>query len=513
MQVRKNTDDISDLTKQEVLWHYCGIDAAVTRELFDNFKPNVEQNCKRTYEFEMAMLGPAFSMMRRGLRVDKEGMKIVHRTLRAKESKLGSLWQTITHPLSDGDINPASGKQCMELLYGTLGIPTMYQRTGSGGSPRPTLNRAALERIIDKYPRGKLLARILLTLRDLAKKLQVCKTKLDPDGRLHTSFKVAGTNTWRWSSSSTAFRTGTNMQNITKELRRMYVPDPGYKFFYADLDQAESLAVAYLSEDENYIAACESPDLHTAIAKQIWPDIVTDRDTAELPYLHGLSYRDLAKRAGHATNYGLTPGSLQNHLNLKLRDAWKFHLNYIGGAIPCDQIKRWHDQVPEDGFDKMGDFGDGVGMLEVEGAFPGIRQWHKGVLAKLYKDGSLTTPLDFTRRFWGNPAAHKVIREAIAFVPQSTIACLLHIGMYRVWRELDPKDVQILCNVHDAILGQIREEVFDECIEDVLTCMRNPIPILDRTLNVPVSVEVGYNWSPVDPHKKIFADGNPDGLG
>lgn len=522
MKIRKNTDATDHLTKQRLLWFYCGIDAAVTRELYDEFAPTVARDCQRTYDFERAMLGPAFSMMRRGLKVDQVAVALVRKILKKKNTMMLELWQFIASDIAGVIVNPFSGPATQKLFYETLGISRVYSR--EGGRMRPTLNRSALEKIIKKYPRGKLLARILLALRDIKKKLDVVKTKLDPDQRLHTSFKVAGTNTWRWASSATAFRTGTNMQNISKELRRMYVPDPGYKMFYADLDQAESLAVAYVSGDENYITACESPDLHTTIAKQIWPELPwtgqlkADRKIAERPYLHGLSYRDLAKRAGHATNYGLTPGSLQKHLNLKLRDAWKFHLNYIGGVVSLSDLCRWHTQDQYGGFDLLMEASspldsDKNDLVHIRGAFPKIRTWQQGIYPELHQEGGLTNPFGFTRRFWGNPADHKVIREAIAFTPQSTIAILLHIGMYRVWKELNSKDVQLLCNVHDAILGQIREEVFDEVLTKVLECMSNPIPMGDRILTVPVSAEVGYNWSPVDPHKKIFYDGNPLGLG
>ena len=41
------------------------------------------------------------------------------------------------------------------------------------------------------------------------------------------SFNVAGASTGRWSSSENPMWTGTNGQNITDEMRRMFVADPG----------------------------------------------------------------------------------------------------------------------------------------------------------------------------------------------------------------------------------------------------------------------------------------------
>jgi len=129
-------------------------------------------------------------------------------------------------------------------------------------------------------------------------------------------------NTGRWSSSSSPFNTGTNLQNVTKDLRGIFVPDPGYVLFDADLEQAESRVVAYLSEDEGYIKACEEGDLHTTVVKMIWPhrdwtgDLQRDRAMAEEKYYRDFSYRDICKRAGHGANYGLTVDSLARHLRI-----------------------------------------------------------------------------------------------------------------------------------------------------------------------------------------------------
>jgi len=524
VKILRNVDGVEGFSRQKTLWFYNGLDCCITKELQEIFTPTVAKVCQKTYDFEMAMLGPAMTMMRRGLRVDKEAVPLVRAAQVKRQKTIIRLWNYITEALVGERINYASSKQVPNLFYNLLGIPPIHKR--EGGRMRVTTDRGALEKIAAKYPRGKVLARILLELRDIKKKLDVVEVKLDPDGRLHYSFNVAGTNTWRWSSSATAFRTGTNVQNITKELRRMYIPDEGYKMFYVDLDQAESLAMAYTTGDKNYIFACHSGDLHTAVAKMIWSelpwteDIIEDRGVAETPYLHGLSYRDLAKRAGHGTNYGLTPHSLASHLGLKLRDAFKFHLQYLGGVVPITNVERWHNQDPDGGFDllidqgriRKSEAGEKSSMLVLDGAFPDIRKYHKKVLQELEVCGKLTTPLGMTRHFWGNPSDQSVVREAIAFVPQSTIGCLLHIGMYRVWKELDGDKVQILANIHDAILGQAKEEDFDNHLQAVIDCMLNPIPFGESDLLVPVSAEVGYNWSPVDPKNKLFEDGNPNGL-
>jgi len=60
---------------------------------------------------------------------------------------------------------------------------------------------------------------------DLQKKIDILKTEIDKDGRIRTSYNIAGTNTGRLSSSFSEFGTGTNLQNIEESLRSMFVAD------------------------------------------------------------------------------------------------------------------------------------------------------------------------------------------------------------------------------------------------------------------------------------------------
>ena len=98
---------------------------------------------------------------------------------------------------------------------------------------------------------------------------------------------------------------GTNEQNITDYLRRIFISDPGYKFAYSDLERAESLCVAYLARDEGYIAAHKSHDLHAMVAA--WVFGIDESKAKEQFGATKFSYRDIAKRCANATNYNATP--------------------------------------------------------------------------------------------------------------------------------------------------------------------------------------------------------------
>ena len=313
---------------------------------------------------------------------------------------------------------------------------------------------------------------------------------------------MAGTETGRWSSSESPWRTGTNLQNVTKDLRAVFIPDTGQKMFYADLEQAESRAVAYLAGDQNYIDVCESTDLHTEVVKMVWPnmgwsgDPKQDRALADKPYYLHHSYRDICKRAGHGTNYGVTAHSLARQIKIKVSQATRFQLLYFGGMVSLESVERWHKQDIKGGFRELIDQGEKLSgnMLKVKGAFPGIRDWHRTIRLELNEKGCLTTPLGRRRQFWDRLSDNSTLRQAIAYVPQSTIGDLLNLGLYRVWNELATEGVEVLGQVHDAILGQCPVDKIDELMPKVLERMHNPLMVDGRKMIIPSSVEIGDTW-------------------
>jgi DNA polymerase I-like protein with 3'-5' exonuclease and polymerase domains len=494
---------------EEKLWAYNAYDCCITRELYDTIEPMLDDTLRHTYDFERGMIGPALTMVRRGLRVDQEVVQSRLQSLTPLRAKLIELLDTYANAIWDKELNHNSPIQLKKFLYECLGLPKTVKY--DKGKEKISTDREALEGLRNKYPRARPVVDCILALRDIDKQTSVLNSAVcEWDGRMRTSYNVAGTETGRWSSSESAFWNGTNMQNITADLREIFIADDGYKLFYADLDQAESRVVAYITGDDGYINACESGDLHTTVVQMVWPSLPwtgdpdEDRRIADQQYYLHFTYRDMCKRAGHGTNYGLQAGSLQRQLKIDLKDAHRFQLMYYGGDISYASLARWHKQDSGGGFDQLIDEGTTLGvspkkgeldkrLVRVAGAFPGIRAWHNDVAQKIQTTGQMTTPLGRRRQFWGRLTDATTLREAIANEPQSTVGDLLNIGLYRIWNELEPR-VQLLGQVHDAILGQAREETFDKDMQDVLDCMHNPLVINGRSMVIPTSAEVGYSW-------------------
>lgn len=475
----------ANLGQHDKLQVYNGIDCCVTHEVHREIKPFLSNNpeAQIVYNFESAMQAPAMEMMVRGFRIDEEVRQTSITELTNTKTRVQWILDQLANACWDKGLNPGSYKQMKEFFYQVLKLPEQYKY--EKGVKKLTTNREALEKLW-LYFHARPIVNCCLELRDISKKLSVLTTDLDPDGRIRTSYNVAGTETGRWSSSASAFDTGTNLQNITGKLRRIFIADEGYKLGYVDLEQAESRGVGLLVYntvgDPSYLDACESGDLHTVVTKMVWPQIFEpvpgrnvydEKDIAEQNFYRDYSYRDMAKRGGHGTNYYGTPPTMARHLKVSVPIMRDFQAAYFK-------------------------------------AFPGISQWHRWVAEELQLRQTITTPLGRKRIFFGRPDDDATLREAIAYCPQSIVGDLLNLALWRLWRY--NSYIQILAQVHDAVVFQYKEEIEEKALAKTLELMAIPITLGGRTMTIPSEVQVGWNWGKQDPKKKMFEDGNPFGL-
>jgi DNA polymerase-1 len=388
------------------------------------------------------------------------------------------LTTNLTAILKEGlglELNWRSPLQLKRLFYEILALPPIKKRN-SKGAYEPTVDRNALEQL-DAYFNAQTIISHILGLRDLSKKIGVLRTGIDSDGRMRTSYNIAGTTTGRFSSSLSDFGTGTNLQNIEERLRRIFVSDPGMKFAYIDLEQAESRLVGAIEwnlfHDPRYLDACESGDLHTTVCKLAWKDrlpweddIRRNREIAEQPFYRQHSFRHMAKVLGHGTNYNGKPYTMAKHTKLDTRLIADFQRAY---------------------FD----------------AFPAHQRWHARVASDLAQYGHLTSLTGRRRWFFGRRDDDTTVREAIAFDPQGSVGDILNRGMLQVWRL---GLCQLLMQIHDAILIQYPESLEDAIVPQVIAAIKVPIELNhSRTLIIPSEAQTGWNWA---KHSTT----NPDGL-
>lgn len=451
---------------------YNGLDNCLTLEVHQALE-GVPGN-KTIYAFERAMQAPALEMMLRGLRVDMLARDAAVRHLQDQQGKLQHLLDMYGLAIWDRPIRPrtSSGPDDLKkLFYEAMRLPIQYQT--AKGQKRPSTNREALEKL-QVYFHAKPICSAILAYRDIAKQIEFLTAGVDRDGRIRTSYNVAGTETGRWSSSSNAFGTGTNLQNFPDKLRRIFIADEGRKLAYCDLEQAESWIVGIRSwlvtGSRAYIDAIRSGDLHTAVARMVWRDLPwtgdlrQDREIAEQPFYREFSYRDMAKRGGHGTNYYGQPATMAKHLKVPVSLMEDFQHAYFT-------------------------------------AFPGIggglgNTWHRWVAQQLQLGSVLTTCLGRTRHFFGRPNDDTTLREAIAFEPQSVVGDLLNLGAWRIWRSGHNCQVRLLAQLHDAVLIDYPDtpEAEAEALQFVNQCLRTELNLGGETFAIPNDFSCGWNW-------------------
>lgn len=554
------SNEFNGLNRDMRLHAYNGLDSAVTLRVAYALRPKLaaKPNAALSYSFVRAMQGPALAMMRRGIAVNAKVrqdetdryLAIRQHAQRLLDTAANAVWgpeeyeettkykewwipigkrgqplaprervlRTTTTRTRPRGLNPGSPLQVLAFFNTALGCPVEHEirKTPEGSIRTPTANNKALRKWADIRTKGPGISprdtsvpavqfsapfvSLILTIRDADKMLGVLRSPLDADGRMRCSYNVVGTENGRWSSSENAFGRGTNLQNITPSMRRMFCADDSFRLISTDLEQAESRLVAGLvwasTGDDTYWRACESSDLHTVVARMSWPEMEwtnvdkTNRLLADRPYpgLAGkFSYRDVAKRIGHGSNYRGSPFGISQAIGIPVGVVADFQSRYFT-------------------------------------AFPAIPSWHQWTIDSLAQNQYLDTPLGRRRIFFGRPDAPETIREAIAYVPQSTIGELLNLAMLRTWqRSLLPSSdpahlpLQLLLQNHDAFLFQVPVSLpLPALLAAVKSELEIPIPLHRgqeiRALTIPGEFVTGWNWAYADPSRTTFADGNPDGL-
>lgn len=487
---------------------YNGLDCCVTSEVFsaldEELKTTNDPGPQLVYDFERGMQAPALDMMLRGFKTDAFALREAVKELLKRKARLQNILDRYTKAIWGVTLNTGSPVQMREFFYySPKGLCLPEQHKIERGIRKVSTNRECLEKL-SAYFYALPIINVILAIRDTSKKISVLTSEVDADGRMRTSYNVAGTETGRWSSSANAFGGGTNLQNITPELRVVFIADEGYKLCYLDLEQAESYCLGLLAwmvtGDDSYFRACNSGDLHTTVAKLVWSDLPWngdkkhDREIADRAFYRQFSYRDMAKRGGHGTNYYGTPPTMARHLKVETKLIHDFQRAYFG-AFPC---------------------------------IPGYHRW---TAHQLGVHQSLSTPLGDRRTFFGRPNDDSTLREAIAHGPQSMVGRLLNVVLYRIWKRWGQgSEVQLLGQVHDAVVFQYKEELELEVLPEALALARIPLTVNGqftpipgskfpsnlndtRTMTIPSECKIGWNWSDdvirSSTGKKIA---NPNGL-
>ena len=458
----RDPNSINDPQEEE--WIYNALDTLVTSEVLEALLPQLDASTSATYDFSRALQGPALEMRVRGVLVDEARKSEVIGEYKERIDRLETqldriVYEGVGYP---GYFNWRSPANLRELFYDTLQIPPVRHKG------HISTDRAAREKISEYLVAKQIVAHINV-MSDLAKKISVLQTEVDRDGRIRTSYNIAGTSTGRFSSSLSEFGTGGNLQNVEESLRSIFISDPGYKFAKFDAKSGESYCVGAqewnILADPTYLNAVESGDIHTTVARLCWPDLgwtgnpKVDRSIADRDFYRHYSYRFMCKKLGHGSNYGGLPATLAAETQLPIQTVIEFQPRYFA-------------------------------------AFPAHRQWHSWVGSQILGSGFLISLSGRKRWFLGrhnDPATH---REALAFDPQGSLSDIVKQALIRIWRwtKTNAKPIYIVFEDHDALTWAYPEEMEDELIPLLAAMHVEDFPLKGgRIMRIPYDVVTGWN--------------------
>lgn len=437
-------------TGEDQLWTYNCKDAVITFEVDEELQKTVDAvGVRGPHDFQQRLFHPVLETMNRGVRVDLKRRSDFAAELQLELSKRGELLRTVL----GHEFNIASPKQMATLFYTDLKQKPNYSKPKPGVKPSLTCNDEALEKIASREPMLRHLIRTIQEMRSLGVFFSTfISAPLDRDQRIRCSFNIGGTVTFRFSSSKNAFGSGLNLQNIPKggdeeesdlvlpNVRKIFVPDPGHTFFDIDLDSADLRIVVWESDCKgmkDYFAAGLKP--YVEVAKEYYHDQTITKHHRSYPAFKSLC---------HGTNYLGTPQGIAPRIGLLVHEVDRIQKWYFG-RFP--EIRKWQDDL----------------KAQVTG-----RRWIQNVFG--YKNYIFS-------RVEGN-----VFNEAVAWIPQSTVGCLINRGYMNIYENF--RDAQVLLQVHDSLAGQFPTHLGDWAVRRIVEECQVPLPY-PEPLVIPVGVK------------------------
>ena len=348
------------------------------------------------------------------------------------------------------EFNINSNLQLREILFGKLNLPIL-KRTSTG----PSTDASVLKELAEE---GHALPTLLMEYRELSKLestyLDALPRLVNPKtGRLHTSFNQTVASTGRLSSSDPNLQNIPIRRELGRDIRRGFVPRPGWLLVAADYSQIELRLLAHLSKDPAFVDAFRAGgDIHRQTAALIF-DVPLSDVTSDM--------RGRAKTINFATIYGQGPHALSRQLGIEHSEAKEFIARYF---------ERF--QGVRNYLDSMVAFAREHGFVQT---IFGRRRYIPELRERNFN----------IRAFGERTAANSPI--------QGSAADLIKIAMIRIDDALRTRRIEskMLLQVHDELVFESPPEEVDQLQQLVKHEMEHA-----AELSVPLVVDlgVGKNW-------------------
>lgn len=430
----------------ENLWAYNATDALITYEVAESLNTTIDQmRLREPADFQQSLFNAVLESMIRGVRIDASRRGYFEETLMAELSARESWIQSVLgHPL-----NPKSPKQMAKLFYTDFNLRPIKTHEGN-----VTLNDAALRQLGAREPLLLPLIRKIQEIRSISVFLSTfVRMPLDHDQRMRCSFNICGTSTYRFSSSENAFGSGGNLQNIPEggedddsdldlpNIRALFLADPGTFFWDLDLSASDLQIVVWEADEPELKAMLKAGlDPYTEVAKEFYKDpTITKKDPR----------RQKFKSFSHGTNYLGSARGLAQRLGLTMHEAERTQQWYLG---KFSNIKKWQDRIKNE--------------VNKRHRVSNIFGYNYQIFDRI-DDGTY--------------------RAAVAWIGQSTTACLINRGYYNIYKNL--REVWVLMQVHDSLCGTAPLPLKDWAIQRIIEECSITLPYRNDPLIIPVKVK------------------------
>jgi len=348
------------------------------------------------------------------------------------------------------EFNINSNPQLRRILFEKLQLP-VKKKTATG----PSTDASVLQELADE---GHTLPTLLMEYRELFKLegtyIDALPRLVHPrDHRLHTSYNQTVAATGRLSSSDPNLQNIPIRRELGRDIRRGFVPRPGWQLLSADYSQIELRLLAHLSRDPAFVGAFQAGgDIHRQTAAIIF-GVPIESVTSDM--------RSRAKTINFATIYGQGAHALSRQLRITHAEAKAFIVTYFERFAG---VKAFLD-----------------GCVEVARA--------QGYVETIFKRRRYVPELkdrNFNIRAFGE-------RVAANAPIQGSAADLIKIAMIRVHDALGRERLtsRMLLQVHDELVFEVAPDETDRLQALVKREMEGAV-----ALGVPLVVEAGLgdNW-------------------
>lgn len=276
--------------------------------------------------------------------------------------------------------------------------------------------------------------------------------------RITTSYKVAGTKSFRLASAKLFGHYGGNLQNCPESLYCCLTADKDRIIVSRDQSGAEALIVAYEANDGNFRQLFLNgikPHVYMALQRFI------DHFRGDYP----------RERYEFKTPAELKALPEWPELNSRIKhDAIRY---YIGKKII--HMKNYDAKWPTYQLDVLRESSGAVVISDAEAKkdllmhetiFPEIKEQQGRLLAKVKEERRLNNLFGYPRVFYGRWDG-EMQRDALSWIPQSTVGCITHIAIHEInlYAERNDKKWDLLLNLHDAFKYQVPLDDVEEFLE------------------------------------------------